>query len=125
MATGNALLILGNSKRRRKKREKYARARSVAVAVRALDELKGAAIMTKTDELRAMASALGIRYTCGLVCGDHRVNEDSVTTLYRQVGGPSRSVTFEEDADGALWVADEVSPRQAVALAMVDDGASA
>lgn len=69
----------------------------------------------KTDTLRAMASALGIRYTRGYVMGDRRVNEDTTTTLY-----PS-CVTFSEDEDGALWVEDAISPRQALALAMVVD----
>lgn len=69
----------------------------------------------KTDTLRCMAAALGIRYTRGYVMGDRRVNEDTTTTLY-----PS-CVTFSEDEDGALWCEDAVSPRQALALAMVVD----
>ena len=68
----------------------------------------------KTDELRRMASALGIRYTRGLtLAGGKRVDEDTTTTLY------PACVTFSEDEDGALWVEDAVSPRQALALAMV------
>lgn len=71
----------------------------------------------RTDELRRMAKALGIRYTRGYVMGDgRRVNEDSVTTLH------PACVTFSEDEDGALWCEDAISPRQALALAMVVDG---
>ena len=67
----------------------------------------------KTDTLRRMAAALGLRYTRGYVMDDRRVNEDTTTTLH-----PS-CITFSEDEDGALWVEDAISPRQALALAMV------
>lgn len=70
----------------------------------------------KTDALRRMAKALGLRYTRGYVLdGGRRMNEDTTTTLY-----PS-CVTFSEDEDGALWVEDAISPRQALALALVVD----
>ena len=70
----------------------------------------------RTDELRRMAKALGVRYTCGLtLAGWRRVNEDTTTTLH------PACVTFSEDEDGALWCEDAVSPRQALALAMVVD----
>jgi hypothetical protein len=68
----------------------------------------------KTDELRRMAKALGLRYTRGYTLpGGRRVNEDTTTTLH------PACVTFSEDEDGALWVEDAISPRQALALAMV------
>lgn len=67
----------------------------------------------RTDELRRMATALGIRYTRGYVMGDKRVDEDTTTTLY------PACVTFSEDEDGALWCEDAISPRQALALVMV------
>lgn len=70
----------------------------------------------RTDELRRMAAALGIRYTCGhTLDGGRRANEDTTTTLH------PACVTFSEDEDGALWVEDAISPRQALALAMVVD----
>ena len=70
----------------------------------------------KTDELRRMAKALGLRYTRGYSMGDgRRVDEDTVTTLY------PACVAFSEDEDGALWVEDAISPRQALALALVVD----
>jgi hypothetical protein len=70
----------------------------------------------RTDELRRMAKALGLRYTRGYSMGDgRRVNEDATTTLY------PACVTFSEDEDGALWVEDAISPRQALALALVVD----
>lgn len=68
----------------------------------------------RTDELRRMAKALGLRYTRGYVLdGGRRVNEDTTTTLH------PACVTFSEDEDGALWCEDAISPRQALALAMV------
>lgn len=76
----------------------------------------------KTATLRCMAAALGIRYTRGLTLeGGRRVNEDSVTTLH-PTPDVADSVCVEEDEDGALWVADPVTPRQALllALAMAD-----
>jgi hypothetical protein len=70
----------------------------------------------RTDELRRMAKALGLRYTRGYTLpGGRRVNEDTTTTLH------PACVTFSEDEDGALWCEDAISPRQALALAMVVD----
>lgn len=74
----------------------------------------------KTSTLRCMAAALGIRYTRGYVMGDRRVNEDSVTTLH-PTPDVADSVCIEEDEDGALWVADAVTPRQAIVLALARD----
>lgn len=71
----------------------------------------------RTEALRRMAEALGMRYTRGYNLGGRRVDEDRVTTLY------PACVTFSEDEDGALWVEDAVTPRQAVALAMAREEA--
>lgn len=71
----------------------------------------------RTKALRRMAKALGMRYTRGYSMGGRRVDEDRVTTLY------PACVTFSEDEDGALWVEDAVTPRQAVALAMAREEA--
>ena len=74
----------------------------------------------KTDELRRMAKALGLRYTRGYTLpGGRRVNEENVTTLWPVQGDASASLTFEEDEDGHLWCEDDLTPLQALMLAMV------
>ena len=67
----------------------------------------------RTEALRRMAKALGMRYTRGYNLGGRRVDEDRVTTLY------PACVTFEEDEDGNLWCEDALSVRQALALGLV------
>lgn len=72
-----------------------------------------------TEELRERAAAQGVGVTHGYRMGHdgHRVNEDSVTTLWPVPGDPRRSLTFEE-SDGALWCMDEMSPQQALGAAL-------
>jgi hypothetical protein len=75
---------------------------------------------SKTDELRAVAEALGLRVTHGYTLpGGRRVNEENVTTLWAREGDASTSLTFEEDEDGHLWCEDDLTPLQALMLAMV------
>jgi hypothetical protein len=74
---------------------------------------------SKTDELRAVAEALGLRVTHGYTLpGGRRVNEENVTTLWPG-NDPQLSLTFEEDEDGHLWCEDDLTPLQALMLAMV------
>ena len=74
----------------------------------------------KTDRLREELARRGHVYTCGLVMGDHRVNVDNVTTIWPVADDASRTLCIEEDEDGALWVADDVTVEQAIAAAMCD-----
>lgn len=72
---------------------------------------------TITDRLRAGLNARGIKYTCGYEFRDgRRVDEGTVTTAWPDDMDAQHSVTFEEDKDGALWVANDVSVREALAM---------
>lgn len=67
-----------------------------------------------TEELRELALTRGLEVRHGWsLPGGRRVDDDRVTTVYAVPGDPASSLTFEED-DGALWCADDMSPRQAV-----------
>ena len=80
----------------------------------------------KTRQLRASLDALGIRYTRGYSLGsdewkkptDERTDLDRVTCVWPRSADAAHSVTFEEDEWGDMWVADEVTPAQALALAL-------
>lgn len=68
----------------------------------------------RTERLRELASAVGLRYARGYRMPDGRtLDGESVTTLY-----PSR-LTFSEDEDGHLWCEDDLDPVQALVLGMV------
>lgn len=88
---------------------------------------------TKTDALRAALDALGIRYTRGYSLGsaewrkptEQRTDLERVTCVWPRSADVTHSVTFEEDEGGCMWVADDVTPAQALALALagaVDGG---
>ena len=69
--------------------------------------------MSKTQDLRDECKRRGIEYTCGLVMGGRRVNTENVTTLWDGEHA-SKSLTFEEDGNGCLWCADEMSVGQCI-----------
>lgn len=72
----------------------------------------------KTDALRKALAALGVRWTAGYWGPrDTRSDEDSVTTVWPRAGHAEGTLTFEEDEDG-LHVIDEITPMQAVAMAL-------
>lgn len=72
---------------------------------------------TKTERLRSLARAEGLTVRPGFVrMVDGRVERCDTETV-TEVVGPCGSLTFEEDGDGALWCADELSVEQAVAAA--------
>ena len=72
----------------------------------------------KTDDLRERLASEGIVYTCGY-CGPNgaRFDEDRVTCAWMEPGNALRTTTYEEDSDGHLWCADELTVEQAVAAA--------
>ena len=74
----------------------------------------------KSDRLREELARRGHVYTCGLVMGGRRINTDNVTTIWPVADDASRSLCIEEDEDGALWVADDVTVEQAIAAAMCE-----
>lgn len=77
-----------------------------------------------SEDLRALADAQGIVHTHGYQMGRgedaHRIMEDRVTTLWPSPDDAVRSITIEEDEDGRLWLEDDVTIEQAIAIAMVE-----
>lgn len=75
--------------------------------------------MSKTEELRRLASRQDVLWTAGYELSDgRRVNRDNVTTIWPVKGDAASSLTFYEDEAGALWCEDEVSPAQAMGAAV-------
>lgn len=78
-------------------------------------ELDGDPVRPATERLRELALARGLEVRHGWsLPGGRRVDDDRVTTVYAVPGDPASSLTFEEDEDGNLWCADDMSPRQAL-----------
>lgn len=71
--------------------------------------------MSKTQRLRDECERRGIEYTCGyfIAGAGKRTNEDTVTTIW-DGEHVEKSLTFEEDGNGALWCADELSVSQCI-----------
>ena len=71
--------------------------------------------MSKTKRLRAECKRRGIKYTCGLHVASRGelTNIETVTTIW-DGEHVEKSLTFEEDGNGALWCADELSVSQCI-----------
>lgn len=73
--------------------------------------------MSPTERLRELCRENGIRYTCGYRSKDGITDEDIVTCVWFD-DEPLNTTSFEESDGGELWVADTVTPEQALALAL-------
>ena len=71
--------------------------------------------MSKTQELRDECEPRGIKYECGFYIPgtNRRTNADTVTTIW-DGNNVEKSLTFEEDGNGCLWCADEMSVSQCI-----------
>jgi len=83
--------------------------------------------MSKTQELRAECKRRGIEYDVGLIDGStgERYATDRTTALWDGEHA-EKSITFEEDGNGCLWCADEMSVSQCIGAYLAgledDDG---
>ena len=77
--------------------------------------------MSPTERLRELCRENGVRYTCGYTRGYRgeggTTDEDIVTCLWVD-GDQCHTTSFEESDGGELWVANTVTPEQALALAL-------
>ena len=71
--------------------------------------------MSKTQDLRDECKRRGIKFTCGyfIAGAGKRTDEDTVTTIW-DGNDVEKSLTFEEDGNGCLWCADEMSVSQCI-----------
>lgn len=74
--------------------------------------------MSPTKRLRELCRENGVRYTCGYRRKDGTAVDADVVTCVWLDGDPCHTTSFEESDGGELWVADTVTPEQALALAL-------